>query len=44
MLDNCSQGCFVKFSHVKNLRIKGQKASVSVKTGEETHIFCCFDG
>ena len=32
MLDNCSQGCFVKSSLVKNLRIKGHKTSVSVKT------------
>ena len=32
MLDNCSQGCFVNFSLVKNFRIKGYKTSVSVKT------------
>ena len=39
MLDNCSQGCFVNSSLVKNLRIKGHKTSVSVKTltGERIH-------
>ena len=39
MLDNCSQQCFVKSSFVKNLRIKGHKTSVSVKTltQEKTH-------
>ena len=39
MLDNCSQGCFVKSSLMKNLRIKGHKTYVSVTTlnGEKTH-------
>ena len=39
MLDNCSQGCFVKSNLVKNLRLKRHKTSVSVKTltGEKTH-------
>ena len=39
MPDNCSQGCFVISSLVKNLRIKGCKTSVSVKTltGERIH-------
>ena len=46
MLDNCSQGCFVNFSLVKNLRIKGRKTSVSVKTltGERIHISFAVDG
>ena len=46
MLDNCSQGCFVNSSLVKNLRIKGHKTSVSVKTltGERIHTSFAVDG
>ena len=46
MLDNCSQGCFVNSSLVKNLRIKGRKTSVSVKTltGERIHTSFAVDG
>ena len=46
MLDNCSQGCFIKSSLVKNLKIQGNKTSVSVKTltGEETHSSFAIDG
>ena len=46
MLDNCSQGCFINSSLVKNLRIKGNKTSVSVKTltGERTHTSFPVDG
>ena len=46
MLDNCSQGCFVNSSLVKNLRIKGHKTSVSVKTltGERINTSFAVDG
>ena len=46
MLDNCSQGFFVNSSLVKNLRIKGHKTSVSVKTltGERIHTSFAIDG
>ena len=46
MLDNCSQRCFVKSSLIKNLRIKGRKTSVGVKTltGEKTHTSFSVDG
>ena len=46
MLDNCIQGCFVKSSFVKNLKIKRHKTSVSVKTfiGEKTHTSFAVDG
>ena len=40
MLDNCSQGCFVKASLMKNQQIRSQKTSIRVKTltGEDNHI------
>ena len=46
MLDNCSPGCFINSNLVKNLRIKGNKTSVSVKTltGERTHTSFAVDG
>ena len=46
MLDNCSQGCFVNSSLVKNLRIKCHKNPVSVKTltGERIHTSFAVDG
>ena len=46
MLHNCSQGCFVNSSLVKNLRIKGHKTSVSVKTltGERINTSFAVDG
>ena len=46
MLDNCSQGCLVNSSLVKNLRIRGHKTSFSVKilTGERIHTFFVVDG
>ena len=45
MHDNCSQGCFVNSSLAKNLRIKGHKTSVSVKTltGEKIHLLLWSD-
>ena len=42
MLDNCSQGCFVNSSLVKNLRIKRHKTSVSVKTNTGKRINTSF--
>ena len=46
MLKNCSQGYFFKSSLVKNLRIKGYKTSVSVKTltGEKADTSFAVDG
>ena len=46
MLNNCSQRCFVNSSLVKNLRIKGHKTSVSVKTltGERINTSFAFEG
>ena len=46
MLDNCSQGCFVNSSLVKNLRIKRHKTSVSVKanTGKRINTSFAVDG
>ena len=46
MLDNCSQGCFDNSSLVKNLKIKGHKTSLSVKTltGERIHTSFAVDG
>ena len=45
MLDNCSQGCFVNSSLVKNLRIKGHKpVSVKTLTGERINTSFAVDG
>ena len=46
MLGNCSQGCFVISSLAKNLRIKGYKTYVSVKTltGEKIPTSFAVDG
>ena len=46
MLHDCSQGCFVKSNLAKNLRIKGHKTSISVKTliGEKIHTSFSVDG
>ena len=46
MLHNCSQGCFDNSSLVKNLKIKGHKTSLSVKTltGERIHTSFAVDG
>ena len=46
IFDNCSEGCFVNSSFVKNLRIKGHKTSVSVKTltGGRMHTSFATDG
>ena len=37
ILDNCSQGCFMKDSIRKNLRVDGRKTEITIKTlnGEE---------
>ena len=46
MLDNCSQGCFVKASLMKTLRIGDHKTSITVKTltGEENHTTFALEG
>ena len=46
MLDNCSQGCFVKASLMKTQQIRGQKISITVKTltGEENHTMFALEG
>ena len=46
MLDNCSQGCFVKASLMKTLQIRGQKTSITVKTltREENHTTFALEG
>ena len=46
MLDNCSQGCFVKVSLIKTLQISGQKTSITVKilNGEENHTTFALEG
>ena len=46
MLNNCSQGCFVKASLMKTLQIRSQKTSITVKilTGEENHTTFALEG
>ena len=46
VLDNCSQGCFIKASLKKTLQIRGQKTSIIVKTltGEENHTTFALEG
>ena len=46
MLDNCSQGCFIKASLIKTLQIWGPKTSITVETltGEENHTTFALEG